>query len=65
MGKREYLPVLAILGMWFMTIASGLSTPDLSSAQLAILSYAITAPLLIAIILTIRAIYKKNKAGKE
>ncbi|HUY00707.1 MAG TPA: hypothetical protein VMV49_14195 [Candidatus Deferrimicrobium sp.] len=65
MGKRDYLPVLAIFGMWFMTMASGLSTPGLDSTQLAILSYVIAAPLLLAIILTIRAIHHKNKAEKE
>ncbi len=65
MGKRDYLPIIAILAMWLMTAAGGSSTLSLDSTQLTILCFIITAPLLLAIILSFRAVHKKNKTQKE
>jgi uncharacterized membrane protein len=64
MKKRDYLPIIAILIMWLITSMSGSSTPGLTPTQTGILTL-ITVPLLIAIILAIRAVYKEHKAEKE
>jgi len=64
MKKRDYLPILAILIMWIITGMSGSSTPGITFTQLGILTL-ITVPLLLAIILSIRAIYKEHKTEKE
>jgi len=64
MKIRDYFPILAILGMWLITSMSGSSTPGLTSVHTTIL-FLITIPLIIAIILSIRAVYKEHKAEKE
>jgi len=64
MKKRDYFPILAILGMWLITSMSGSSTPNLGSTEAFIL-FLLTVPLLIAIILSIRAVYKEHKAEKQ
>jgi len=63
MKKRDYLPMIAILSMWLITSMSGSSTPDLGSTEAFIL-FLITVPLLLAIILSFRAVYKEHKAEK-
>ncbi len=63
MKKRDYLPMIAILSMWLITSMSGSSTPDLGSTEAFIL-FLITVPLLLAIILSFRAVYQEHKAEK-
>jgi len=63
MKLRDYLPIIAVLIMWLITSASGSSTPGFTSTETSIL-FLITVPLLIAIILAIRAVYKEHKAEK-
>jgi hypothetical protein len=55
--------MIAILSMWLITSMSGSSTPDLGSTEAFIL-FLITVPLLLAIILSFRAVYKEHKAEK-
>lgn len=63
MKKRDYLPMIAILIMWLITSMSGSSTPGFTSVETTIL-FLITVPLLLAIILAFRAVYKEHKAEK-
>ncbi|MHA1264876.1 MAG: hypothetical protein ACTSRS_06530 [Candidatus Helarchaeota archaeon] len=60
MGKREYLPPIVILLMWFSTISTGLSTPLLDATQQSILGI-VSIPLLVAILIALLRIYRENK----
>ncbi len=60
MGKRDYLPIIAILLIFLATASTGLSTPGLGTIELTILSI-IGIPLLLAIIIAMIRVHRENK----
>lgn len=60
MGKRDYLPIIAILLIWLSTASTGLSTPGIGDIQIMILSI-IGIPLLVAIIIAFVRVHRQNK----